>query len=356
MEIKSAMDPTGFVTTGSVYTTEGIPTSTSVTDVLLPVLYFIIGFLGILGNGVVIIVFLANRKVFRSITNLLILNQAIMDFVVAIIFLLDRFGPSLYKLTTNETLSEMLCRIWDSEYLLWAFYIASTQNLVMVSLERYFATCHPVKHRNYFTIRGAKIGIAGIWLFGLVYQSYWIFVFFFEFSSQSCFPLWTNRTLQACMGVFVFLMEYLIPLIVMTFSYVNIILMLKKRGQGKSGSVFQRAKRNVTITLCLVFVSYVICWTPTEFGYILYNCGRPYDFEGTFHYVATVLVLCNMCTAPFIYTFKYEQFQNYLKRMFFGRCLGVNRIDVNTVSAVAEPQDQTLNRSSDTGKQAATTA
>ncbi|KAJ8023962.1 Galanin receptor type 2 [Holothuria leucospilota] len=325
-------------------------------DVILAICYLIIGILGITGNGIVIIVFLSNRKVFRSITNLLILNQAIMDFVVSIIFLLDRFGPSLYTLVLNVTVAELFCRLWDSEYLLWAFYIASTQNLVMVSLERYFATCHPVIHRNYFTIRGARLGIIGIWLFGLIYQSYWIFVHSFNFESQLCFPSWSNATLQAFMGTFIFSMEYLIPLLVMTFSYVNIILMLKKRGQGKSGSVFQRAKRNVTITLCLVFISYVICWTPTEFGYLFFNWGRPYDFEGTFHFSATVLVLCNMCTAPFIYTFKYEQFQNHLKRMFLGRCLGVNRIDVNTVSAGAEPRDQTLNPSSELNKQTATTA
>ncbi|XP_022105717.1 galanin receptor type 3-like [Acanthaster planci] len=300
-------------------------------EILLQVLYGLIGSLGILGNGLVCFVFIAKRKSFGSITNLLILNQSLIDLGDSILFLAIRFG---YVAPFNDVTvwGEVVCRLWISEYFMWALFIASTVNLVFVSLERYLAICHPVKHRNIFTKRIAKFGMALVWIIGLTYQAYWPFIQFY--AEGECYPLWPSVILQRIMGVVLFLCEFLIPLIIMTFSYIRIIMVLRGRGNGKISNTFQQAKKNVTTTLCLVFMSYVICWTPTEFTFLLFNLGREYDFTSTTHKVVTVMVLCNMCVNPFIYAFKYDHFKKHAKRMFC-RCCRSNKVETeNSIATV----------------------
>ncbi|XP_022108909.1 galanin receptor type 1-like [Acanthaster planci] len=291
----------------------------STTAHVLGAVYGAIGCLGILGNSLVCTVFLMRRQVFGSSTNLLILNQSMIDLVDSILYLVLRFGPQLAD-QRDDILGELACRIWFSEYIIWSLFVASTVNLLFVSLERYFAICHAVKHRKLFTPRRANIGRVIVWIVGFLYQSYWAVLH--TFTQGECYAVWPSPTVQKIGGLFFFCCEYLIPLSIMCFSYANIVIMLRKkskRDNTQAVNSFQRAKRNVTLTLCVVFLSYTVCWTPTEIAYIMYNLGGHYDFESTLHRIFTALVLGNMCVNPIIYTFKYERFQVELKKIFLRR-------------------------------------
>ncbi|XP_022105675.1 galanin receptor type 1-like [Acanthaster planci] len=311
-------------------------TDTSSGVYVLGVVYGIIGSLGIIGNALVCTIFLTRRKVFGSSTNLLILNQSMIDLVDSILYLILRFGPQLSN-QKNDIWDELACRIWFSEYIIWSLFVASTVNLLFVSLERYFAICHAVKHRKLFTPRRANIGRVIVWVTGFLYQSYWAVLH--TFSEDGCYAVWPSPTIQKIGGVFFFSCEYLIPLSIMCFSYASIVIMLRKKSKRDNTQVntFHRAKRNVTLTLCVVFLSYTVCWTPTEIAYIMYNLGGHYDFESTLHRIFTAFVLGNMCVNPIIYTFKYERFQVELKRIFLRR----NRVgDSSVLDVTARTQLQ----------------
>lgn len=305
----------------------------------LHVLYAIIGCLGVLGNGLVIFVFMSDIRQFKSITNMLILNQSFIDFCDSVVFLILRLSPTVHNLPQNFW-GQLLCRIWFSEYIMWALCVTSTVNLVLVSLERYIAVCHPVKHRNIFTLKRARIGIGCAWIWGFTYQSYWAIVH--RNSLGECQAYWPSGMLQLLLGLVIFILEYLLPLSIMTFAYVSIILMLRKRTKSKSKmSCFQQAKKNVTITLILVFFSYVICWTPTELTYLQYNLGGSYNFDGALHKTVTILVLCNMCVNPFIYTFKYEQFKTQLRKVFCGCIFKSQMTSMTNVDMTEMPDSRT---------------
>ena len=343
-----------YTTASSNYTLTETSSGFSTREIILRCIYGIIGCLGILGNSTVCTVFLLRRKAFSSVTNMLILNQSIIDLLDSIIFLILRFGPE--KHLPVNTLGEFLCRFWYNEYVLWSLFVASTVNLVFVSLERYFAICHSVKYRTLFSAKVPRIGIPCVWLTGFIYQMYWVGVHDFGTENEwgdICYPKWRSNGVQIFMGLFLFTCEFLLPLTIMTFSYISIIMMLRRRtGKNRKTKVnaFQKAKRNVTITLCLVFVSYVVCWTPTEFTYLLYNMGYHYDFTSTTHDVIVVLVLCNMIVNPFIYGFKYEHFQKQFKKLFC-TCCDKNRIgDTNLATVTVDPAgvDSDPNKAPDT--------
>ncbi|XP_038046977.1 histamine H4 receptor-like [Patiria miniata] len=315
----------------------------------------LIGILGILGNSTVILVYLVNPKMTRSLTSVFIFHQSFIDLVSSFIFLairLDRWRPLL-----SSSAAGIFCKLWYSEYLLWVLVMTSTLNLLLVSMERYVCIAHAVFHRNHFTRKKAKFSMLIAWLFSLAYQAYWAVVSIAV--DGKCEPRWISGAMQWFFGILTFCVEYLIPLVLMTFAYTSIISRLNQRRrvsalyeasaynlntEGKSETslsdsnstgrtqpasprpitsssttarqdMYSEAKRNVAKTLCIVFATYVICWTPTELEYLVYNLGGSLDFDGTFHRVTVVLVLCNMCVNPIIYALKYREFQKSLKRL-----------------------------------------
>ena len=194
------------------------------------------------------------------------------------------------------------------------------------------------------------------WMISFIYQAYWAVVS--TVVDGKCEPHWVNKAVQTFFGIMTFFVEYLIPLVLMTFAYASIISRLgqrcrvtvqcesrsntmntignksetKTRGTTRTNIrqpkpprsinstnarmyMFSEAKRNVAKTLCVVFATYVLCWTPTELEYLVYNLGGPLDFTGSVHRVTVILVLCNMCVNPIIYALKYQEFQENLKQM-----------------------------------------
>ena len=194
----------------------------------LPVVY-IIGILGILGNGTVFLVFLANSKSLKKFSSLYIFHQTIIDFGSSVVFLAYRthvYYQDRGYLEGESLLDVVTCKLWYSGYLMWAMLLTSNLNLALLSLERYFAVCHSVKHRNKYTVRRVKISMAVIWMIGISYQAFMPIVYQIN-KLGFCTPQWSSKTVQSVMGVVTFMMQYLIPLTLMSFSYVRIIFQLK---------------------------------------------------------------------------------------------------------------------------------
>ena len=380
------------------------------------IIHAVIGVLGIAGNGLVLSVFLTNLKSFQTLTQLLILHQSIIDFTSSLVFTIlrmDRYTPLLDK---QGLVGEIFCRLWHSEYPLWALFMTSTLNLVLLSTERYIAVVHPVYHMNKLNRKKLKISMVVIWIISFVYQSY------LAWTSTNidgeCMLSWADGTesVQTFVGVLTFLLEYMTPLCVMSVEYILIAFKLReldiKRERrrsdmlhmrrensstatnfdrctlynsstatlprspmfnsstactplppdpndgngtqlalpdnlirnirnsvqhritpllvGRPENKFSRAFRNVIKTLIVVFLVNVVCWTPAEFEYFIYNLGGNINFDSIFHKVSVVLILCNMICNPFVYCIQYKEFQSSFKRTFCF-CRRDNRVDASAL-------------------------
>ncbi|XP_072016920.1 tachykinin-like peptides receptor 86C [Amphiura filiformis] len=276
----------------------------------------IIGITGIVGNGLVCFVFLFKRKVFNSLTNNLILNQSVIDFASSVIFLFQRFAPRPGP-SAPPLWQDIVCRIWGSEFILWSFNNTSTGNLILISMERFFAVCYPVTHRNVFTKKRAIYICVIIYILGFLEM--W-FAPFYSNKYYGCYTVWENWKVQMAIGMYHFFLTYLLPLSSMIYCYANIWRSLKNRDKGREegggGAQFGKAKKNVTITLILVAVAFVVCWTPASVSYWLYNLRVPYDITSDMHAVFLTMVLINMCVNPFIYGWKYQPFRREIKHIF----------------------------------------
>jgi len=99
--------------------------------IVLTFLFFIIGVVGIVGNSLVIFAVLLNRKMRRSLTNLLITNLAFADLVILILGI-----PETIQFMTNRgwLFSKEACKV--NRFILVSALYGSVLTLIALCIER----------------------------------------------------------------------------------------------------------------------------------------------------------------------------------------------------------------------------
>ena len=106
--------------------------ATTEAIVLLSLLFIVIGLVGLLGNCLVIIVILLDRKMRQSVTNIFIMNLAVADLLIML------FGvPEILQFMLNRgwLLGPALCKL--NRYILVVALYVSILSLVSVCIERW---------------------------------------------------------------------------------------------------------------------------------------------------------------------------------------------------------------------------
>ncbi|XP_022080004.1 galanin receptor type 2-like [Acanthaster planci] len=281
--------------------------------------------LTLLGNGTVIVVMIARRQKFSSSTNRLILHQSIIDAISGLIFFFLRIVKSsnLHVSERSNFLDQLVCRCFDKDTLLWWAYGASTYNFVFISLERFLATCYPVKHRNMVKKQKLRIAIGIAWAIGFFFAL--PMVFKSKPIGGRCQHVNFIGAMQTLLDLLSIMINYLIPLGVPFFAYVKIFVKLKK-GRDHSRTNCgpdrrSRAKKNVLITMLVTSILFVICWTPRSCGVIIriLTRGSGTAFSKTVYRVMTMLVASNMFVNPIVYCLMYKHFRDQLKDLLLKR-------------------------------------
>ena len=353
MEISTSSDNLTVQTTESVYnytdSTEEIVSGNSEkldqTSIMWLVLHSIIASLGIMGNGMVICVFIRMVSL-QNLINLFIINQSLIDFTSSLVFLIVRFQQILGKavsLTPGNQLDRFICKFWLSEYCMWALFISSTFNLMNITLERYFAIMKPQAYRFAVgAIRKRMVLVAILtWLLGFLPDCTWAYVHDVT-APDVCSASWKSKNARVVAGFVVFTVTFLAPLSLMVFAYFQIIRQLRRNarrvGQNElvhsvelasnsSGNrhnrpnqvlnVKSKVNRNIIKTMVTVSTVYGMCWAPSAITYFLYNLELiTITWDGPWDFVCEITVSCNMLVNPFIYTMQYKQFQEGLKKVF----------------------------------------
>ena len=297
----------------------------------MQIIYLIIGVLGMGGNALVALVILQTRSMRRTFPNMFIVHQSVLDFTASFLIIATTFITDINWVKTSLG-QELFCRLWLTNLPLWAIFLSSTCNLVGLTYERYFAIVHPLRHSRMFTSRRIYVSFALVWLGGVGFNAYTVASS--EMHGEECraWSVWPNQTWQKTTGIIVVLVQYFIPLTLIVYAYGRIAYTLKKAGQrhhkneaGGKGNVsaasanredrLNRARKNVIKTLALVSVAFVICWSCNQIFFTAFNLGFEVDFNSTFYHFTAVAVLCNCCLNPIIYSLKYNQFQEALKRV-----------------------------------------
>ena len=99
----------------------------------------------------------------------------------------------------------------------------------------------------------------------------------------------------------------------------------------KSSLKLSEAADNMLKTMALLSTVFCILTTPVTVWYLLYELQvEGFTLDSTFYHFTVIAMYCNCCVNPFLYSFKYREFQETAK-ILFRRCVGgQNRPDTNT--------------------------
>ncbi|XP_037082209.1 orexin receptor type 2-like [Pollicipes pollicipes] len=195
---------------------------------LLIVCHLVVFVVGLMGNALVCIAVLRNHTM-RTVTNIFIVNLAVADFLVLLFCL-----PPTVTVDVTQTwfFGSVACKVITS--LQWMSAAVSVLTLTVISLDRWYAMCHPL--RFLATARWAKKAIAVIWGVSIAISipyMVWSEVHALPWSPKgtvyysSCAPTWVGWELHAVVASFVGL--YLLPLCFMVFTYSQIVRALWRR-------------------------------------------------------------------------------------------------------------------------------
>lgn len=375
-------------------TTDSEETSVRPIFSVFMVVKFTIGCLGCLGNSFVCLIFL-HPGTQKNQTNVLITHQAFIDLGSSILFVIytvyDTIGLNLdFDILF---LDAVLCFIVKSRILIFTSLAVSTYNLTLISLERYFATVHPVRYPKIFTRRYLRVMMATVWLLAPVPQ-YFILWESRSFQDGVCIVEWSLNT----SGIILFLWEYFLPVSFMSFSFICIVNKLNKlnnfnspfiksnhpntavssasdkfqasaigpdgvcntmtnyrgppdtsnRSYSVPGSTMasctslsaavsiegglnrkqktdQTTKRratswrvNATKTLFIVYVVYIVCWTPNQFAFLYLTISGSLDYFLHSYQITVILAIFNSCVNPFIYALRHKTYKDKVYEMFTG--------------------------------------
>ncbi|XP_077996479.1 somatostatin receptor type 2-like [Glandiceps talaboti] len=290
---------------------------------LVKTLYFIVSVTGITGNLLVIIAFYQVKQL-RNLTNRFIVSLAITDLIACLMMALLKQLPG-YRLPSG-VFGEIVCRIVTSEFLLWVTCGTSVWHLTATSLERYYGIVHPLSYHNIFNKKTVRGIICLIWIVAILLNVYFVFIFHVS-SDGTCVVRWPGQKAQIVTGIAVILLTEVVPVSIMLLTYTKIILSLRSderhltnTGQGENSKAMLKlkARRNVIKMLCMIVITFLVCFTPNQVIFFMYNLGYEIDFNATYYQISVFLVFANSCINPIIYALKNNSFRRGLRLLFCG--------------------------------------
>ncbi|XP_038046758.1 trissin receptor-like [Patiria miniata] len=311
----------------------------------------IVGIVGILGNGLVCLV-IGRVSSMQTRTNAFIFHQAVVDLLGSFMTLLQSEAP-LPDPVPNNAFGWVVCHVWYSNFVLFLLFIISTYNLLSLTMERYFAIIHPFKYQAAFAKRPrlkVSVIIAACWITAIILKSYNLTIF--KMQDGRCVSNAENRS--KIIGGLTAVLQYIVPVTVMLFAYIRISVELK-RGAARVGPApanvgpaagassddnaqpegmmesLLRARRNTFKMLWIVFITFLVCWTPNQVIFLLFNLGWKLNFDEWYYLLSVVMVAANCCVNPVIYAFKYRQFRKGLRQVFCRRLMRLEEAS-NSVS------------------------
>ncbi|XP_041815288.1 trace amine-associated receptor 1-like [Chelmon rostratus] len=287
---------------------------TSTPSTVCVLLYVFLGSLSavtICGNLLVIISIIYFKQL-HTPTNSLILSLAVADLLVGLVVF-----PFNMELSATSCLffEDVLCKVRDS--IDGTLSTASILHLCCISIDRYYAVCHPLTYRTKINFHVVVIMIVVSWSFSLlVVFGFLIAGINLEKCKQNCF---IDALLANILGP---IFSFYLPVILMLCIYLKIFLVAQRQVRSiqgtKSGATASKTERKSTKTLATVMGVFLMCWSPLFlyfFFLVLNHTSVSFAVIESLNWLA----LSNSMLNPFIYAFFYSWFRSAFRLIISGK-------------------------------------
>ncbi|EFA02835.2 cholecystokinin receptor type A isoform X2 [Tribolium castaneum] len=220
----SAADFHNFTTRFNKTRGSGASSGVFESELIIP-LYAIIFVLSIVGNSLVLVTLVRNKRM-RTVTNVYLLNLAISDLLLGVFCMPFTLVGQVLR---NFIFGATMCRLIP--YFQAVSVSVGVWTLVAISLERYFAICRPLKSRRWQTQFHAYKMIAVVWLASLFWSAPVLAVSSLKAMKgrgHKCREEWPSKSSEQIFNLFLDAMLLLIPVLIMSLAYSLIMTKLWK--------------------------------------------------------------------------------------------------------------------------------
>ncbi|KAM4713081.1 trace amine-associated receptor 1-like [Anableps anableps] len=268
----------------------------------------------IISGNLLVIISVIYFKQLHTPTNYLILSLAVTDLLVGALVL--PFSTIL-SMSSCYYSSYLLCKMRGLfDILLCA---SSILNLCCISIDRYYAVCHPLTYTSKMNARVILIIILVSWtLSALLAISITVRGINQGNLNRRC-DLFTATKQFSPETIF----EFYIPAIIILTIYLKILMVAKKQARCiqntiNSEAALSKMEKKANITLTIVLGVFLICWTPFFLSIGLYSMGKftiPVVAVEGFKWLGWFNSMLN----PFVYAFFYRWFRQAFTMIISGK-------------------------------------
>lgn len=316
--------------------------------IILRFCFVIVFCIGLCGNLFVCIVVMQQRRM-RTVMNCFTLNLAISDLIIIVIFLPSQYAA--YENNQNWPFGNIGCRITYSTVPVCVS--VSTGTLLAISCERFRGIVFPFQPRLRLTTVRRLIIV--LWIVSITTALPLMIIAGTKPSPTGnnifCDELWPNPDSSRHYWIAMFLLQYVIPLIVMSVLYGVAGWKLQQRSRflaqnsrGRVGSINytaemarQRQSQKITKMLVALILIYSFCMLPQHVVYFWRMYG---NLENSKYYlyvfrISNVFTMANSALNSIVYGTLQADFRKAYK-LFFLKCKCCSCIEIQKENSSEE--------------------
>ncbi|KAM5227861.1 prokineticin receptor 1 [Ctenodactylus gundi] len=259
----------------------------------------LVGIMLVCGIGnFIFMVALARYKKLRNLTNLLIANLAVSDFLVATVCCPFEMDYYVVRQLSWEH-GHVLCA--SVNYLRTVSLYVSTNALLAIAIDRYLAIVHPLRPR--MKCQTATSLIALVWTVSILiaipsayFTTETVLIVVKSQEKIFCGQIWPvdQQIYYKSYFLFIFGIEFVGPVVTMTLCYARISreLWFKAVPGFQTEQIRQRlrCRRKTVLVLVCILMAYVLCWAPF-YGFTIVRDFFPTVFVKEKHYLTAFYVV-----------------------------------------------------------------
>ncbi|XP_038157374.1 trace amine-associated receptor 13c-like [Cyprinodon tularosa] len=295
------------------------------------IIYILLSSISLLTSSLnlLVIISISHFRQLHSPTNLLLLSLAVSDFLIGLLMFFQ-----IVLINGCWFLGDIACVTYL--YLAYIITTASVATMVMISIDRFVAICHPLHYNTKITQKKVKICVSLCWTWPTLFQSLNLMENFKQ-------PGMYNSCLGECVivinyiaGMADLILSFVVPITIIVVLYFRIFVVAVSHIRTKHshtpgltlhGSVnVKKSEIKVAGSLGVVVVVFLICVLP-------YFCvtltGQDTLLNASSSAFVIYLFYFNSCLNPIVYTFFYSWFRKSVKVILTLRILQRNSCDIN---------------------------